>query len=225
MTSPLDSNFLLFIISTIIIIIVYKIIVVYKYDNKFLYAIVSILAVAAFMTTYELLLYFFAVKPQFLAGLDRVSNVLDINTPPEIVGILNGFSNNSENVGNYTNNLKFLIICLEISFMVLSMFVIIGWINNNRLNIETPYITKVLRLNKNIIGNVQLSENVAAFMNFIIVLIPILFVQVTIFLFAKRYKYGSVDEIKLRFVNSVLKYQGRSNEIIPLPSGVKLIKQ
>ena len=195
--------------------------------SSFLRGLAAIIMVGILMTFFELMLYYFAVRPNFKNGINSFLNSINFNfsVPPIVTNISNGLSNTAEEDGNYINILKFCLIMLEIIVLII-IFIIIIWTIKRWNSSDIKKVVQTYNTNTNItqeIINKHKKEEIAVGINILLVAIPLITSQIFLYFFAQVYEYGSEEGIELRFINSILKYQEREDEIIDLPSGTRLI--
>ena len=201
-------------------------------NPTFLRGLFNILIVAIIVTIFELLFYYYIVAPDIVRVLDNLLTTTELPTLPPIStappvanassppnansllvrgleylqGILKGMSESDEELNNYTNSLKAGIMGMVVAIL----FVLLLWIYN--------------KLRRNVKGDRYGTDLVPATITTIITLVLLLGFQIFMYFFALKFQYTNTDEIDLRFINSLLKDQGREDEMIKLPSGTSLDK-
>lgn len=151
----------------------------------------------------ETIIYYGFVRKEFVNGINTgLLDNIDLDLPIDI-NLLEGISKNSEIRGNYINNLKLIIIVLE---LVVIFFMII-------------YMMGKIKLFK--FKNTQESVSLKpTLINSVFILAILMSFQGIIVIVSGKFNYGSNNELKVRFVNSLLKAKGEPE--IDIGSGTKL---
>jgi len=187
-----------------------EVINIFSYDS-FLRGLIAILIVGLSMTIFELCLYYIPIKKTFNSSIDNSLKQIYIGKYPIISGISEGLKITQEEAGERLNNYKLGIIVMEI--IIILLVVVITWVHLNNVENKKINLSKVRNIKKFMYRSSKYNWGIIP--NSIFVFVILMAIDIAIFFFAQSYKFGDTDEIKLRFVNSILKYQGKEQIEIP----------
>jgi hypothetical protein len=168
-------------------------------DQEFIKGVISICSVAFLISIFELVLYYTTVKSTFVNGINSLVEMVNVNVDIEVINIIKGISENDENTGDYINNLK---LAFYIMFLLFILSIILYFIN----------LLKIYKLTHRTYKGMY-PVYISIFGIFIILML----FQIIILEISKKFNFGNIDELKLRFINSLI--VSRNGEKIKIPDG------